>query len=178
MNKEDLAEYIIKNLIFITLFVLGAFYAFNSVLLPQIQIYKDKKTDLRRTEFALNQAINENTEITQKIKNTQESNTRFFESLKTQLQTQQIQVLAQEFLKIKSLKKIKTTPFGMFEEITLELQGESNGTKAVFDYIYKLQNTFPNITISLPFALNKKDPLINTLKVTLHLKVTQIAKKS
>lgn len=178
MHKEDLAEYIIKNLIFISLFILSVFYVFNAYLLPEVQSYKDKKADLIHTDFVFNQAIEKNNEITQTIKKTQEENSPFLQTLQTPIHLSQIQAVAQDFFKVKSLRKTQKTPNGMFEDNYIELKGESNGIKAFFDCIKKLKNTFPNITISLPFKINKEDPLLNTLEVTLHLKVTQLNEKS
>lgn len=177
-RREDLAEYIIKNLVYMTIFITIAVYLFSGVILTKVNDYKEKRGDLRHTQLAYIKAFDQNTKLENTIKTSQEKNQKLLHLLSNPPSSRMIQAIAQDFFDVTSIKKIKSDVNGIFLNQTLELQGVSNTPQSFFDFSKKLRETYPNITLSLPFTIEKKDLLSNTLELTLYVKITQIQQKN
>lgn len=178
MKKEDLAEYIIKNLIYMTIFVISAIYLFSGAILSKVNDYKEKREDLRHTQLAYLKAYNQNTKLEKNIQNSQEKNKKLTNLLINPPSIAMIQAIAQEFFDVTSIKKINSDVSGIFINQTLKIQGLSNTPQAFFDFSKKIRKIYPTITLSLPFSIEKQDLLSNTLELTLYVKITQIQQKN
>lgn len=177
-KKEDLAEYIIKNLIYLTIFTSCAIYLFSGVILSKVNDYKEKRGDLRHTQLAYLKAYNQNTQLDKNIQDSQEKNKKLINLLQNPPSSAKIEAVAREFFDVTSIKKIKSDITGVFINKTLEIHGVSNTPQSFFDFSKKIQEIYPNITLSLPFSIKKKDLLSDTLELTLYLKITQIYQKN
>lgn len=176
-KKEDLAEYIIKNILYMTLFVTLAIYFFSGAILLKVNDYKEKREELRHTQLAYLKSFNQNTQLDKDIQASEEKNKKITDLLKNPPTIAKIQAIAQEFFEITSIKKIKSDVSGIFINQILEIQGSSNTPQSFFDFSKKLREIYPSITLSLPFSIKKKDLLSNTLELTLCIKITQIQQK-
>lgn len=177
-NKEDLAEYIIKNLIYMAIFVTGVVYLFSGSILSKVNDYKEKRGDLRHTQLAYLKAYNQNAKLEKTIQETQEKNKKLTNLLINPPSIAMIQAIAQEFFDVTSIKKINSDVSGIFVNQVLEIQGVSYAPQAFFDFSKKLRATYPTITLSLPFSIEKQDLLSDTLELTLYIKITQIQQKN
>lgn len=177
-KKEELAEYIIKNLIYMTIFISTAIYLFSNVMLSKVNDYKEKRADLRYTQLAYLKAFNQNAQLDKNIQNSQEKNKKLTNLLKNPPTSTMVQAIAEEFFDVTSIKKIRSDVSGIFVNQTLVIQGVSTTPQAFFDFSKKIREIYPNITLSLPFSIKKKDLLSNTLELTLYIKITQIYQKN
>lgn len=176
-RKEDLAEYIIKNLVYMTIFVITAFYFFSGPVLNKVNNYKEKRSDLRHTQLAFLKSSDQNSRLEQTIQDSQEKNKKITALLQTPPSNAMIQAIAQEFFDVNSIKKTKEEHEGIFINKTIEIKGTSNTPQSFFDFSKKIRETYPNLSISLPFTIEKKDLLSDTLELTLYIKITQIQQK-
>lgn len=177
-SKEDLAEYIVKNLVYVTIFITSAIYLFSGIILSKVNDYKTKRADLHHTQLAYLKAYNTNMQLDKSIQDSQEKNKKLTNLLKNPPTSAMIQAIAQEFFDVTSIKSIHSNVSGIFVNQTLAIQGTSNTPQSFFDFSKKIRETYPNITLSLPFSITKKDLLSDTLELTLYIKITQIYQKS
>lgn len=177
-RKEELAEYIIKNLTYTAIFAISATYLFSSIILPKVDNYKAKREDVRYTQLAYLKAFDQNSKLEKTIQTSQEKNKKLTHFLFNPPSSSQIQAIAQEFFDVTSMKKSKSDVMDIFAHHTLEIQGTSNSTQAFFDFSKKIRELYPNVTLSLPLIIEKKDLLSDTLEFTFCIKITQILKKN
>lgn len=177
-SKEDLAEYIIKNLIYMVIFASAAVYLFSNVMFSKVTDYKTKRDDLRYTQLAYLKVFNQNTQLDKSIQSSKEKNKKLTDLLINPPTSSMIQAIAQEFFDVTSIKKIRSDVSGIFINQTLVIQGVSNTPQSFFDFSKKIREIYPNITLSLPFSIKKKDLLSDTLELTLYVKITQIYQKN
>ncbi|RDU71758.1 hypothetical protein [Helicobacter brantae] len=177
-KREDLAEYIVKNLVYMSIFVIGVVYLFSGVILNKVNDYKEKREDLRYTRLAYLKAFDQNTGLEKTIQNSQEKNKKFIDLLNNPPSNAMIHAIAQEFFEVTSIKKINAEISGIFINQILEIKGTSTTPQAFFDFSKKIREAYPTITLSLPFSIEKKDLLSDTLELTLYVKITQIQQKN
>lgn len=176
-RKEDLAEYIIKNLVYMTIFVITAFYFFSGPILNKVNHYKEKRSDLRHTQLAYLKSSDQNSRLEKIVQDSQEKNKKITSLLANPPSNAIIQATAQEFFDVSSFKKIKTENEGIFTNKIIEIKGVTKTPQSFFEFSKKIRETFPNISISLPFIIEKRDLLSDTLDLTLYIKITQIQQK-
>lgn len=177
-RKEDLAEYIIKNLVYMFIFVVVVVYLFSGVILNKVNKYKERREDLHYTQLVFLKASNQNTNLEKTIQASEEKNKKLTDLLRNPPSNAMIHAIAQEFFEVTSIKKINAEASGIFINQTLEIKGTSNTPQAFFDFSKKIRETYPSITLSLPFSIEKKDLLSETLELTLYVKITQIQQKN
>lgn len=176
-RKEELAEYIIRNLVFMVLFLFAIAYVFSSVILPQVTTYKEKKNDLHYTQLVYTKAMEQNTQLNNKIETMQTDNQKLLTLLKNPPSPAKIQTLAQSFFEVNSLKQIERKKTNIFAERIFRVQGKIKNPQTFFTFSKKLKAQYPNITLILPFEMKKNNPLDSVLELTFHFKITQIDKK-
>lgn len=176
-KREELAEYIIKNLLFMVIFLFTIAYVFSSIILPKVNDYKEKKSDLHYTQLAYAKTLEQNTSLNNKIETTQQDNQKLLALLKNPPAAAKIQSLAQGFFEVTSLKQIERKKEGAFTDRIFRMQGNIKNPQSFFSFTKKLKAQYPNITLILPFEMKKRNPLDNTLELTFHFKITQIEQK-
>lgn len=176
-SKEELAEYIIKNLVFIVLFLCFTAYAISTVILPQVNEYKAQKSNLRYTQIVSQKAIEQNNSLNRQIENIQHENQKLLNFLKEPPTPIKIQALAQEFFEVNSLKQIDSKKNGIFLERIFRIQGRIENPQIFFSFSKSLETQYPNITLILPFEMKKNSLLDSMLELTFYFKITQIDKK-
>lgn len=176
-KREELAEYIIKNLLFVVIFLFTIAYVFSSIILPKVNTYKEKKSDLHYTQFSYAKVLEENSSLNNKIETTQQSNKKLLNLLTNPPAVAKIQSLAQEFFEITSLKQIERKKEGVFIDRIFRIQGKVKNPQNFFRFTKKLKAQYPNITVILPFEMKKRSPLDSVLELTFHFKITQIDQK-
>lgn len=178
INKtEEIAEYIVKNLIFVLLFIVFCYYGITHILLPKIQDFKSKQENYKQQQFFEAKLQEKNKEQQLHIQTKQEENKTLLLSLQNNIDSAKLHSIAQEFFEVEKVSEIQSKKNEIFEEIDFQIKGKSNGVKAIFDFFKKVSQTIPNAAFSLPFELSKKDPLMNTLDIRIYLKTTKLLSK-
>lgn len=85
-----------------------------------------------------------------------------------------LQTIAKDFFNNLTIKKEKKESQGAFTENIFKIEGRSNGTKAIFDFMNKVKTSIPNATLILPLDIEKIDPLSNSLNLSFSIKITQL----
>ncbi|WP_305862410.1 hypothetical protein [Helicobacter cholecystus] len=173
-KREELAEYIIKNLLFMVVFLFVIAYVFSGIILPKVNMYKDKKNDLRYTQLAYAKTLEQNKLLNQKIETDQQNNQKLLTLLKNPPAATKIHALAQEFFEVNSLKQIERKKEEIFVDRIFRMQGKIKNPQDFFNFTKKLKILYPNITLILPFEMKKQNPLDSILDLTFHFKITQI----
>lgn len=174
MKKEEMAEYIIRNLIFVVLFLFLSFYAFSNLILPKIQDYKAKRDDLRHTQLVYTKESERNIQLNSSIDTLQNNNQALLDLLQSPPSIKSIQSLAQTFFEITSLKSAGEKNTKDFTFKIYKIQGSTTTPQAFFDFTKKLKQSFPTASIILPFSIEKQNPLDETLAITLHIQIVQM----
>lgn len=176
-KKEELAEYIIRNLVFMVLFLFTTAYVFSSIILPRVGIYKEKKDNLRYTQVVYAKSLEQNVSLNNQIDKIQQDNQKLLELLKNPPSPAKVQTLAQSFFDVNSLKQIQRKKNKNFVERIFRVQGKIKNPQSFFSFSQKLKIQYPNITLILPFEMKKNTPLDQVLDLTFHFKITQIEQK-
>ena len=177
-QKEHLADFIIKNLIFVSLFVIFSFYGISFLLVPKINDFKEKQLFFKDQQILENRISERIQQIQKQILESKTQNQTRLKSLQTSLNSAKIQLIAQDFFQFSSVKEVKKQSQDIFSSTTYKIIGTSNGMKAIFDFIRKIQEIVPNSSFTLPITIQKPDPLSNSLQLTLYLKTTQLRAKT
>lgn len=174
MKKEEMAEYIVRNLIFIVIFLLLAFYAFANIILPRIQDYKVKRDDLRHTQLVYTKETERNTQLNLSIDKIQSKNQALLELLQSPPSIKSIQGLAQTFFDVTSVKSAGEKYTKDFSFKIYKIEGTTTTPQTFFDFTKKFEQSFPSASIILPFSIEKETPLDETLKITVHIQIVQM----
>ncbi|WP_027327018.1 hypothetical protein [Helicobacter pametensis] len=177
-KREELAELIIKNLIFIPLFVLFGFYGITLILLPKIQDFQDKRSAVKQQQFFELKLKEQNHQLQTQIDELSRNNQNPLASLQKNLDVTKLQTIAQEYFNAPTIKEIQNKTDKIFSQTHLQIEGESNGIKAIFDFIEKIDQLMPNASFALPLLIQKEDPLTNTLRFQLLLHTTKLTPRS
>lgn len=173
-QKEHLAALIVKNLIFVVLFIVFSFYGISLFLLPKVQDFQDAQYDFKEEQLFEIKMDQKNKEIQTQIQDEARKNQLFLQTLRKNPDAEKIKIIAQDFLQSCNVEEVKKQQKLPFVEVTFKISGIANGTQAVFDLLQKLKENFSNSTPILPLLIEKQDLVTNALTVTIHFKMTQI----
>lgn len=175
MKNEELSDFIVKNLAFLLIFIIFCFSITEYLLLPKFQDFQEEKNQLRHTQFFQAKTQKQNGQIQAQIQELKIQNQNILNALQKKVTLAKLQSIAKDFFADPVIvKKEKTTSEGVFTEILFKIEGKSNGTKAIFDFMTKIKTIIPNATLILPLDIEKKDPLVNSLNVSFLVKTTQL----
>ncbi|MCE3047231.1 hypothetical protein [Helicobacter kayseriensis] len=177
-KKEELAELIVKNIVFISLFAIFCFYSISLIIVPKIVDFQDKRNAFKQQQYYEIKLKEENAQIRNHISESQKNNHKSLASLETKTDEAKIQVIAQDFFSSVTVEKVKTQTTDSFLQTHFKIKGTSNGSKAIFDFIDKIKETMPNASFILPLNIQKEDPLTNSLKIELFLKIYRLTKNA
>lgn len=175
-KKEELAELIVKNIVFISIFAVFCFYSISLIIVPKIADFQDKRNVFKQQQYYELKLKEENSQIRNHIDESQKNNQKSLASLEAKTNATKIQIIAQEFFSSVAVEEIKTQTTDAFLQTRFKITGTSNGSKAVFDFIDKIKETMPNASFILPLNIQKEDPLTNSLKIELFLKNYRLVK--
>lgn len=174
MKREELSDFVIKNLIFFVIFVVFCFSITEHLLLPKFQDFQEEKNQLRHAQFFQAKTQKQNEQIQSQIQELKIQNQDTLSTLQKKVTPAKIQAIAKDFFNDPLIKKEKTDLQGAFVEVFFRVEGKSNGTKAIFDFMTKIKTMIPNATLILPLEIEKKDPLTNSLDISFLIKITQL----
>lgn len=174
MKREELADFIIKNLVFLLIFIVFSFSISEHLLLPKIQAFQEEKNQLRHAQFFQTKTQKQNEQIQNQIQTLKLQNQSALDTLQKNVTSSKLQTIARDFFNVLSIKQEKKNAKDEFLEILFKVEAKSNGIKAIFDFMSKLQAFIPNATLILPLEIEKRDPLTNSLNITFSIKITQL----
>lgn len=174
MKREELADFIIKNIVFLIIFIIFSFSISEHLLLPKIQDFQEEKNQLRHAQFFETKTQKQNDQIQTQIQTLKIQNQNALDTLKKDASSAKLQTVAQDFFDNLNIKKGKKDLQGAFVENFFQIEGRSNGTKAIFDFMAKIRTMIPNATLILPIEIEKKNPLTNSLNIAFSIKIIQL----
>lgn len=175
MKNEQLSDFVIKNLIFLLMFIVFCFLITNYFLLPKFQDFQEEKNQLRHALFFQTKTQNQNEEIQAQIQELKIQNQNALNALQKKITLAKLQLIAKDFFASPVIvKKEKMISEGVFTETLFKIEAKSNGSKPIFDFMTKIKTIIPNATLILPLHIEKKDPLTNSLNISFLVKITQL----
>lgn len=174
MKREELADFIIKNLVFLLIFIVFCFSITEHLLLPKFQDFQEEKNQLRHAQFFQTKTQKQNEQIQSQIQDLKIQNQSILNTLQKKVTPAKLQTIARDFFSDPLIKREKIDSQGAFVEVFFRIEGKSNGTKAIFDFMTKIKTMIPNATLILPLEIEKKDPLTNSLDLAFLIKITQL----
>lgn len=174
--KEDTAEFIVKNIIFIVLFGIFGFFGISSILIPKIEQLKTQQDAHQQQKFFETRLQEQNKEIANQIQQLAQANESKIAFLQKDIKPSVIEEIGQDFFEVLNVSagEVKKDSSGPFIEVFFHIKGKINGTKALFDFAQKIKQTIPSATLVLPVNLYKTDPLKNTLNVEVSIKFSKL----
>ncbi len=177
-QKEHLANFIVKNLIFVSLFVVFSFYGISFLLLPKINDFKEQQLNFRDQQILESRINEKNQQIQNQIQESKKQNYLRLKSLQTSLNPEKIQLIAQDFFQSPNIEEVEKQNHDIFVYTTYKITGQSTGITTIFDFMHRLQEKIPNSNFTLPIMIQKPDRLSNSLQLTIHLKIIQLRTKT
>lgn len=174
MKREDLADFVIKNLVCLCLFIIFSFLVVEKFLSPKINDFQESRVQLRHAKILQSRGEKQNEQTQLQIQDTTKQNQAILASLKINTTANRIQIIARDFFKNSSVAREKVQTHEDSVEKFFKIQAQSNEIKPIFDFAKRIESMIPNATLILPLEILKKDPLMNTLDITLSLKIVQL----
>lgn len=175
MKKEELSDFIIKNLVLFILFCIFCITLTKYLLEPKFQNFQEEKNQLKHAQILQIRTQRQNQQIQDQIQELKIANQVNLTSLQKKVTLAKIQTIAQDFFTPPvKIKNQKTSQRNAFSEVFFKIEAQSNGVKPIFDFIEALSKNIPNSTIVLPVDMSKKDPQSSTLDFSFFIRVTQL----
>ena len=161
---------VIKNFLFFFFYIILILVIIATILAPSVKLFKKTKKEyfLAKNQFETIQKQYQ--KISQELNSLKDKNQKIINALTRKFDINNFKLFAKEYMKIKSIKKLKTEPYKeKFIKTSYLIEANIKSPKDFYDFIDASKNYKNLIRIYFPFNFVKNDKDINlTFKIDVY----------
>jgi len=153
---------IIKNLIFLTVFVIISLLAIFFIISPTIDNFKKTKKEYYQTKQKLEIIINEYRKKMKRLRKIKKINKKVLNAFRIGFNEHNFELFASNYMKVHSIKKIDFTKFRKdFIKTTYTIESTVKTPKDFYDFIDAIKSEKYTLRVYFPNKFIKRDKEIN-----------------